>query len=148
MSQALGENDWDDWEDDTRRGVRDQFRWSLQALACDADDQLTLFPDFVCTTCELVSDYANWSSAARSYFAGLFSEDQLSALQAIDSRLDAISLGGAEFKETLWCKEALATRPEWEDLRSLSKSALACFSWPAEKPPWGRSLYARGPGPA
>ncbi len=48
MSHALGEDNWDDWEDDTRRGVRNQFRWSLQALACDADVQLTLFPDFVC----------------------------------------------------------------------------------------------------
>lgn len=146
---ALGEDDWDDWEDDTRRGVRDQFRWSLQALACDPDDQLTLFPDFVCRADELVLDYGHWSEVARSRFAGEFSADQLATLKAIDDRIDAMSYGGAEFEEELWYEEALGTRPKWEELRSLAKAALACFGWPAEKPPWGRSFYASGgPGPA
>jgi hypothetical protein len=144
VSQALGENDWYDWEDDNRRGVRNQFRWSLQALACEADDQLTLFPDFVDKPYELVSDYDNWSKVARSHFAGLFSDDQLAALASIDIRIDAMSRGGIDFEETLWYEDALDTRPEWEELRSLAKSALACFDWPTEKPPWGRSLYARG----
>jgi hypothetical protein len=147
VSRALGEDDWDEWEDDTRRGVRDQFRWSLQALACNSDDQLTLFPDFTCKPDELVSDYDNWSIGARSHFAGLFSDEQLAALRAIDSRIDAMSRGGIEFTEKLWYDDALGTRPEWEVLRSFSKLALKCFDWPLEKPPWGRSLYARG-GPA
>jgi len=148
VSQALGENDWYDWEDDTRRGARNQFRWSLQALACEPDDQLALFPDFVCKPYELVSDYDHWSNVARSFFAGLFSDDQLTALQAIDVRIDTMSRGGTDFEETLWNEDAMATRSEWEELRSLSKSALASFDWPTEKPPWGRSLYARRPDSA
>ncbi len=55
-----------------------------------------------------------------------------------------MSRGGADFEETLWYVDALRTRPEWAELRELSKSALACFGWPTEKPPWGRSLYAPG----
>jgi hypothetical protein len=144
VPHALGENDWYDWEDDTRRGVRNQFRWSLQALACDADDQRSLFPNSVDTLYELVSDYDHWSKTAQSYFAGLFSKDQLAALRAIDSRIDAMSRGGREYDKSLWYDDALNSRREWEELRSLSKSALACFDWPLEKPPWGRSLYARG----
>jgi hypothetical protein len=144
ISKALGEDDWDDWEDENRRGVRNQFRWGLQALACDADVQLTLFPDFVCKPHELASDYGHWSEAARSVFAGQFSTEQLAALGAIDARLDAMSRGGTDFKEEVWAEEALSTKSQWTELRSLAKAALACFGWPAQKPPWGRSIYVSG----
>jgi hypothetical protein len=109
VSRALGEDDWDDWENDTRRGVREQFRWSLQALACDPDDQLTLFPDFVCKADELVLDYGHWSEVALSRFAGEFSADQLATLKVIDDRIDAMSYGGAQFEEELWYEEAAHT---------------------------------------
>ncbi len=117
-------------EDDDRRGVRDQFRWSLQALACDAEAQRSLFPDFVCKADELALDYDHWSEVARSFFAGEFSGVQLAALAKIDSRLDAMGRGGAEFEEVLWSEDALGTRPQWEELRSLAKLALACFARP------------------
>ena len=143
MSQALGEDDWYDWEDEMRQGARNQFRWSLQALACEHDDQVTLFPDFVDKPYELVSDFCHWSRVARSTFAGLFSDDQLRVLQAIDVRIETMSRGGIDFDEKLWNVDSLGKRCEWEELRSLSKAALACFDWPAKKPPWGRSLYAR-----
>ena len=148
MSHALGENDWYDWEDDTHRGARNQFRWSLQALACKREDQIALFPDFVDKPYELVCDYDNWSQVARSSFAGLFSDDQLRALQAIDVRIETMSRGGTDFDEALWNEDALGTRSEWEELRSLSKSALALFEWPIDKPPSGRSMYVRGPNSA
>ena len=60
---------------DDHRGVCDQFRWSLQALASDSDDQLSLFPDFVCKADELALDYGHWSRVARSFFGGEFSGD-------------------------------------------------------------------------
>ena len=66
MPHALGEDDWYDWENDTRRDIRNQFRWSFQALACDADGRLALFPDFVCKLDELALDYGHWSQVARS----------------------------------------------------------------------------------
>ena len=136
-------------EDDDRRGVRDQFRWSLQALACAPDAQLSLFPDFVCKADELALEYGHWSEVARSFFAGEFDEAQLAALRAIDFRSDAMGNGGAEFEEDLWSEDALRASPLWEDLRTLAKLALAKLGWPAETPPCGRSLYAPcGPAPA
>jgi hypothetical protein len=144
VSQALSENDWDDWEDEIRQGVRNQFRWSLQALACSAEDQFALFPNFVSTPYELASDFNHWSKAALSKFAGKFSEDQLAAIRAIDELTTAMSRGGPLFDEALWDDEALGARSEWEQLRSLGKTALACFDWPMEKPPWGRSVYSGG----
>ena len=136
---ALGEGDWDDWQDAERRGVRNQFRWSLQALACAWNDQLALFPDFTCKPYELASDYGNWSKAARLLFAELFSDDQLSTLRAIDLKIAAMSRIGAQFKEELWHDDALRKHPEWEELRALSKLALKSFDWPTEQPPGDRS---------
>lgn len=144
MSQALGEHDWDDWEDEIRQGVRNQFRWSLQALACSAEHQFALFPNFVSTPYELASDFDHWSKAALSKFAEMISEDQIAAVRAVDEQMKAMSRGGQLFDEALWNDEALGARPEWEQLRSLSKAALACFDWPIEKPPWGRSVYSGG----
>ena len=132
---------------DRCRGVRNQFCWSLQALASDAEDQLALFPTFVCKADELALDYDHWSEVARSLLADEFSPDQLAALTAIDGRLTAMSCGGVEFEEDLWSEDALRARPQWEEVRSLARSALACFGWPAERPPQGRSFYVTG-GPA
>ena len=136
-------------EDEANRdGVRDQFLWSLQALACDADAQLSLFPDFVCKADELAHDYGHWSEFVRSRFAGEFSGAQLAILQQIDDRLDAMGNGGTEFEEELWSENALRMRPQWEELRTLARLALAKLGWPTETPPWGRSFYVRsGPAP-
>lgn len=134
-------------EGEGRSGVRDQFRWSLQALAMNAEVQQSLFPDFVCKADELALDYDHWSEVARSFFGAEFSGDQLAAIQAIDRHLDAMSRGGAVFDEQLWSEEALGTRPQWVELRSLAQLALSKFGWPADKPPCARSLYVPG-GPA
>jgi hypothetical protein len=133
-----------DADEETRQGVRWQFMWSIQALACSPDDQRSLFPDFVCKADELALDYDQSFGLARSWFGAEFTSEQLAALQAIDSRLDAMSRGGTEFDDTLWHEDALSCRSEWEDVRSLAKAALACFRWQQQKPPPGRSLYANG----
>lgn len=143
MSQALGENDWDDWENEVRQGVRNLFRRSLQALACNAEDQLTLFPDFVSTPYELASNFDHWSKAALSTFEGMFSEEQRAALRAIHELTKSMSRCGRLFDEALWHDEALGARAEWEQLRLLAKSTLQLFDWPVEKPPGERSVYSR-----
>ena len=131
-----------------RNGVRDQFLWSLQALACDADTQLSLFPEFVCKADELALDYGHWSEVARSCFAGEFSAAQLATLREIDRRLDAMGNGGTEFSEELWLEDALRVEPQWGELRTLARLALTELDWPTETPPWGRSFHVPGgPGP-
>lgn len=141
MSDALPR---DESDDSARPGARTQFIWCIQALACGPADQLSLFPDFVCKADELALDFDHWFGVAQSWFGDEITDEQLAALKAIDSHLDAMSNGGAEFTEDLWYEGALSTRKEWEDVRSLAKSALACFGWPVQKPPYGRSLYANG----
>ena len=136
MTQPDGEVD--------REGIRNQFRWSLQALAVSAEAQRSLFPDFVSKTDELVLDFDHWFWAARSILDEKFSDEQCEALQAIDRRLGAMSREGVEFDEELWWEESLGDRPEWEDVRAMAKLALARLGWTAEKPPSGRAFYSNG----
>jgi hypothetical protein len=113
------------------------FRWSLQALACDAVDQLVLFPDGVCKDEELLDDYCHWSSVARSWHSDKFSDSRLAALKAIDDCINTICEDGSVHSKTTSCQEELSTSPEWQALRGLAKNALACFGWSVEKPPYG-----------
>jgi hypothetical protein len=130
--------------DEDRTVVRNQFQWSIQALAMDAEVQRSLFPTFVCKADELALDYSDWSRVARSLFASEWSGDQLKALGAIDIRLDAMSRGGSEFDEELWSEDALTSRPQWDELRSLARAALVQLGWSVEAPPFGRSAYVPG----
>lgn len=139
MTRVVEQPDW--------RGVRSQFRWSLQALAADAETQRSLFPAFVCKADELALDFDHWSEVVRANFAPEFSAEQLAALQAIDDRLAAMSRGGAGYDAALWSDAALSTRPEWEEIRSLARCALLQLSHPVATPPRGRSFYVPG-GPA
>ena len=128
-------------EIENRSWIHDQFRWSLQALASNAETQRSLFPDFVCKAEELALDFDHWSEVVVSACGLKFADDQAEAVRAVDRRLMAMSLGGAEFDEELWTDEALGGRPQWDELRSLAGAALASFGWPMETPPRGRSLY-------
>lgn len=136
MSSADGDN--------AQSGVRDPLRWSLQALACEADVQLSLFPDFVCKVDELALDFDHWYQTARELLGDEITGDRLATLQAMDDRLDVMSGEGSEFVENLWFEDALSHRPQWTEVRALASTALACFGWPAEPPPRGRSFYAGG----
>ena len=135
----------DEYEDEqeVREGVWNQFRWSIQALAMDADVQRSLFPDFTCKADELALDFDHWFKVAQGHFAKQFSNEQLVAIRAIDQKLTTMSNGGSGFDEALWWDDSLATRSEWQEVRSLAMHALQQFGWQLEKPPWGRSQYAR-----
>lgn len=131
--------------DEYHKCVRDQLRWSTQALALDATMQQSLFPHFVCKLDEFASISAI-GSKSRAQLPSEFSIDQFEALHAIDVRLEWMSRGGNEFDQDLWTDNALKVRPEWEELRCLARLALVRLCWPLEVPPWGRSEYlTRGP---
>ncbi|MFO0889221.1 MAG: hypothetical protein U0790_08785 [Isosphaeraceae bacterium] len=129
---------------DDLTGVRQQFRWLLQALAIDAEAQLSLFPDFVLKADELALDFDHWFSTARSLLAAELSEEQMEALSAIDARLEAMSRGGPDFEEGLWSDAALVSSPQWAEIRSLARAALRIMGWPLEVPPSGRAVYVTG----
>ena len=131
-------------EDHDLSGVLDQFRWSLQALAANAEVQRSLFPGFVCKAEELALDFGQWSEVALRYFEVEDSGEHIEAIRTLDQRLDAMGLQGVEFDEALWREEALEDRPQWEEVRKLAKLALSRFGWIVETPPYGRSIYAPG----
>jgi hypothetical protein len=66
-----------------REGIWDQFRWSVLALAMDAEVQLSLFPDFTCKADELALDFDHWFRVAKAQFPEEFSNGRLQALEAI-----------------------------------------------------------------
>lgn len=109
--------------------------WSVQALAAPADVQATLYPDFVVKPDELALDFDHGYECARSSVAAGWSEPQRAALAALDAKLDAMSRGGAEFTADLWLEPALASDPNWEEVRELARAVLGRFSWSVESPP-------------
>ena len=126
-----------------REGIWDQFRWSVLALAMDAEVQLSLFPDFTCKADELALDFDHWFRVAKAQFPEEFSNGRLQALEAIDQKLEAMSFGGPLFDEFGWGEDALRTRSEWSEVRSLAKHASHQFGWRLEVPPYGRSQYVQ-----
>ena len=71
-----------------------QFRhlkWSLQALAAPASEQLALFPDAVAKADELVLDFDNCAAAVRGREDSRLSEAQIAALAAVDDQLASMS---------------------------------------------------------
>ena len=118
----------------------DQLRWALQALAAPADQQVQLFPSFVCIPDELVLDFDQWHRAAAR--DAEFSPEQQAALAQLEEAIDAWS-GPAH--ADVWSEATLATHPVWFDFRSLASNALAGFGWPTELPPPDRgAIYVRG----
>lgn len=117
----------------------DQLRWALQALAAPADQQVQLFPSFVCIPDELVLDFDQWFRATTRNAE--FSSEQQTALAQLDESIAAWS-GPAH--ADVWLEAALATHPAWFDFRSLARDALASFGWLVELPPPDRGAIYVG----
>jgi hypothetical protein len=115
-----------------------QLKWSLQALAISADDQLSLFPDFVCKTDELMLDFDNWSATASQFG---FTPIQSNVIRAIDELLTRMSRGGDLFSKELYTEYGLRNSEQWRNVRRLAKEALHEFGWLPEAPPMDRSIY-------
>ena len=122
--------------DEDKHLILQQFKWSLQALAIAADDQFSLFPDFVLTPDELMLDFGHWFSVAKRFD---FTPRQRDAIQAIDELIDRMSNGGDLFSEALYADSGLREDNLWVELRQLAKDALHEFGWPPDVPPSGLS---------
>ncbi len=118
----------------------DQLRWALQALAAPAEQQLQLFPSFVCVPDELALEFDQWLRAVAA--EATFTAEQQVVLARLDERISAWS--GPAHPE-VWTTTALATHPVWSDFRALACEALAAFGWPADLPPSNRAgVYVHG----
>ena len=67
-----------------------RLQHAVQALALPADEQLRLFPDFVCKVDELALDFDHRYRCVRPYKEE-FTERQISLLDKIDNELDEMS---------------------------------------------------------
>ena len=125
----------------SRRSIfRYRLMCSLQALALPAENELSLYSEFVCKTDELALDFDAWLPCFRVHPMEL-TDHQIDLLESI-----ALELGGMSGRDhtDLWTEEALRTNSRWEKVRRMSKEALAAFGWKLEPPPSDRDVYIRG----
>lgn len=115
----------------TRPTTFERLKHALQALAMTPDIQIRLFPEFVCRANEMVFQFELWYERLISNASGALSDAQKSQLVAIEDAIAAMS----EADNQLWSDEGLNSRPEWERLRAMARTALQAFGWPLEKPP-------------
>lgn len=115
----------------------ERLKHALQALAMPASVQLSLLPDFVVKTDELVLDFDHWRLCAVS--SKQLDTAQLHALATVDHQIGTVNSGS-----NVWQESALHSDPFWEELRTLAKQALEAFGWPLEKPPSYAHEYIPG----
>jgi hypothetical protein len=123
-----------------KEAVFSQLKWSLQAMACDGETQISLFPDFVVVSDEIVNDFHHWRQTVESNYKSEFSSGQIESLRKIDDTIDKITKGDEE----IWDNESLRTHGLWEELRRLGGNALSEFKWDKEVPPTNRSTFVKG----
>jgi hypothetical protein len=127
-----------------REGILARLQWSLQALACEAEVQLSLYPDFACKVDELALDYDNWRKAAVGNFGDEFSSESLRLLAAIDEKLSTMSKGGVTFDNDLWTPRGLKQSSHWRELRDMARASLETLGWPATNPGKSPNTYVKG----
>ena len=113
--------------------VSDAFKWAVQALAIPAEQQIALFPAFVCKGDDMVIE---WDLRLSQLDLDQLSSLQQDAIAQLDEYLVRISRGGPEFSEELWFEDsALRACPQWVEVRRLAQEILKAFGWPVESPP-------------
>ena len=118
--------------------VLQQLRWAVQALAASAQDQVRLFPSFVCPACELLTDFDNWHRAAESHVSLSFTPEQRNGLNAIRAQIESMP------ESPCFSAAVIRDRHDWRVLRDAASRCLALFGWDPDLPPEGRSTYVRG----
>jgi hypothetical protein len=111
-----------------------ELKWSLQALAMPASDQLSLFPQVAAKADELALDFDHWASVVNDNYAEELSSVQIDALAVISQTFKTMSGHAADFEAELWTEDAVRSSSHWDDIRRLAANALEAFGWPLERP--------------
>lgn len=119
-----------------------QLRWSLQALAASASDQLSVFPEWAVTADELALDFDQWGGCVLQNYRSELDDSQRAPLEAIAHTFARMSHDAVEFDADVWSAAALESSEQWDAIRRLAVEALTAFGWPAELPPVDRSPIA------
>jgi hypothetical protein len=115
----------------------EQLKWSVLALAQEAEVQESLFPDFVLVADELA---LNWESALRELETSKpdMSDSQRSQIEKLDQLICVMS--GPENLD-FWIDDALSERIEWDEIRLAARDVAHAFGWPIVPPPPSPDLY-------
>ena len=114
-----------------------QLKWSIQAMACDSETQIALFPEFIVASDEIVTDFDHWKRTVESRYKSEFSLGQIESLNQINRVIDRISRSDEE----IWDNESLTTHELWGELRDAGTHALNEFHWKLEAPSTSRSIF-------
>jgi hypothetical protein len=109
-----------------------QLKWSVQALALRAPEQLVLFPDFVATTDELALELDHWATLVLDSYRNDLTDQQADSLKALHQKLATMSRDGAEFDADLWTETALGSNVHWQEVRGLAIAVRDVFGWSVE----------------
>lgn len=112
--------------------------WAVQALAVNVGVQLRLFPEFADPADELELDQQETQAAFLADWGALLSPSQREAIGELDAQLE--SMGGSD-NTHLWSVEALASAPEWAQVRARAARVLREMGWRLEAPPMNRATY-------
>ena len=120
--------------------IFERLKHSVQLLACSAEIQLKLLPDFVCKADELALEFDHWKDVVFDNFGGDLTADQKSRIESIDRGLSDLTRMGTEH----WTEHAVRESGEWQRLRALAVEALDTFGWPRQAPPSHADEYIDG----
>ena len=114
-----------------------QLKWSVQALALRAPEQLVLFPDFVATADELALELDHWATLVIEKYPEQLTDAQVASLTALHQKLATMSRDGADFDADLWTETAMGTNVHWQEVRALAVAVRDAFGWSADVSPEG-----------
>ena len=109
----------------------ERLKYSVQFLACPAEIQLKMLPDFVCKADELALEFDQWRHVVLDSLSSELTAAQRSSLDAIDASLSEMTEPGS----CLWTEDAVRKSSHWANLRAQAATALESFGWPSETPP-------------
>ena len=112
-----------------------QLKWSVQALALRAPEQLVLFPDFVATADELALELDHWATLVLEKYPDELSDSQADTLKALHQKLETMSRDRAEFDADLWTEAAMGSNVHWQEVRALAIAVRDAFGWSVENAP-------------
>jgi hypothetical protein len=78
-----------------RTWIFERLKHSIQLLACPAEVQLRMMPDFVCKADELTLDFEHWKDVVLADFPSELTPAQESILAAISTNLSEMTKAAA-----------------------------------------------------
>lgn len=123
---------WPIEDTDVPTDERAMLQQALRVAALPAHQQIASFPKGTPIPDSIAGHFFNWSGSLIRHADSAITDEQRSALRALDARLNEIS-EKHESDQELWSEEGLRRRPEWEEVRRDARKALQLFDWPFEE---------------